>query len=278
MGLRPLSRGVPAAMTRAMLPVLDALPELRAALTERGAAVLVAPPGAGKTTAVAPALLEEPWAAGQIWMLLPRRIAARAAAERMAEQAGERLGETFGVLTRLDRAVGPATRVIAMTHGVFLNRLLGDPELSGVAAVILDEVHERSLDSDLSLALALDARESFRPDLRLLAMSATIDGARFAELLDGPVVESAGRMFPVDARPAGEAGGCGGARRARGHGGRRRRCPGFPARRGGDQPDRGAAGASGGRGAPAARSGGARGAAGGTGAGPRRPAQLRKRA
>lgn len=187
------------------LPVETVLPDLLAALRERRNAVLVAPPGAGKTTLVGPALLDQDWCAGrQVWLLSPRRLAARAAAERMAELAGERPGETIGYVTRLDSRVSAHTRLIVMTEGVFLRRLQSDAMLDGVAAVLFDEVHERSLDSDFGLALALDAQEGLRDDLRLVAMSATLDGARFAALLgDAPVIESAGRSYPVEYRHIG---------------------------------------------------------------------------
>jgi ATP-dependent helicase HrpB len=180
------------------LPVLDVLPELIAALDEGSNAVLVAPPGAGKTTAVAPALLDRPWAADQrILLLSPRRLAARAAAERMASLRGEPAGRTIGYRTRLDSRVSAATRVEVLTEGVFTNLIQRDPELAGVAAVLFDEVHERSLEGDFGLALALDAQGALRPDLRLVAMSATLDGAKFAGLLGGPVIEAQGRMYPV---------------------------------------------------------------------------------
>ncbi|PCD04493.1 ATP-dependent helicase HrpB [Sphingomonas spermidinifaciens] len=180
------------------LPIHAVLPQLLATLGERNAAVLVAPPGAGKTTAVAPALLTEPWCKGEVLLLSPRRIAARAAAERMAALAGEPVGRTFGYATRLDSKRSAATRVTVMTEGIFVARIQADPELAGVSAVLFDEVHERSLDSDFGLALALDAQAALRPDLRLLAMSATLDGARFAALMDGaPVIESEGRSHPL---------------------------------------------------------------------------------
>ena len=180
-------------------PVQDALPELTAALRDGTRALLVAPPGAGKTTMVAPALLAEPWAKdGQILLLVPRRLAARAAAEFIAARHGEQAGETYGYATRLDSKVGRSTRVITMTHGVFLARIQTDPELKGVAAVLFDEVHERSLDNDLALAFALDASAALRPDLRILAMSATMDGGRFAKLLDDPPrIVSEGRAWPL---------------------------------------------------------------------------------
>ena len=189
------------------LPIHAALPELLTALRSSANAVLVAPPGAGKTTAVAPALLGEDLCCGEILLLSPRRLAARAAAERMAAQAGEGVGQTFGYATRMDSKRSAKTRVTVMTEGIFVNRIQADPELSGVSAVLFDEVHERSLDSDFGLALALDAQAGFRPDLRLLAMSATLDGARFASLMgDAPVIESAGRSYPLALHHLGRAG------------------------------------------------------------------------
>ena len=180
------------------LPIDVVLPELLAALRGGSRALLVAPPGAGKTTRVAPALLGEHWCNGDILLLVPRRLAARAAAEFMARERGEPPGATVGYQTRLDSKVGKTTRIVAMTHGVFLARLQADPELAGVSAVLFDEVHERSLDSDLALALTLDAAAELRPDLRLLAMSATLDSDRFAALLDHPpLIESAGKSFPL---------------------------------------------------------------------------------
>jgi len=182
-----------------MLPVDEVLPQLRAALASRNAAVLVAPPGAGKTTRLPPGLLEEQWARrGKIVLLSPRRIAARAAAARMAGERGERVGETVGYRVRLDSRVGPKTRIEIVTEGVFTRMILDDPELEGVACVLFDEFHERSLDGDLGLALARDAQGALRPDLRIVVMSATLDAARVAALLgDAPVIVSQGRMFPV---------------------------------------------------------------------------------
>lgn len=187
------------------LPVEDILPELRAALAANAPVALVAPPGAGKTTAVAPALLGEAWAqGGRIILLSPRRLAARAAAERMAELAGEAVGQTIGYRTRMDSRVSAATRIEVVTEGIFTRMLVADPELPGVAAVLFDEVHERSLESDLALALALEVREALRPDLRLLLMSATLDGAAYDAIVPGLVhVASEGRMFPVELRHIG---------------------------------------------------------------------------
>ncbi len=181
------------------LPIDDALPALRAALEAGPYAVLVAPPGAGKTTRVPLALLDAPWRADRrIIMLEPRRLAARAAAGQMARLLGENVGETVGYRVRMDSKISGRTRVEIATEGVFTRMLLDDPELTGTAAVLFDEFHERSLDGDLGLALALDAA-ALRPDLRILVMSATIDGARVARLLhDAPVIESLGRAFPVE--------------------------------------------------------------------------------
>jgi ATP-dependent helicase HrpB len=179
-------------------PIDEVLPDLLAALREGPRALLIAPPGAGKTTRVAPALLHQPWCDEQVLLLVPRRLAARAAAEFMARERGEAAGETIGYATRLDSKVGKGTRVIAMTHGVFLARIQADPELAGVSAVLFDEVHERSLDNDLALALALDAAQALRPDLRILAMSATLDGARFGRLMgEPPLIESEGKSYPL---------------------------------------------------------------------------------
>ncbi|RYY23569.1 MAG: ATP-dependent helicase HrpB [Sphingomonadales bacterium] len=191
---------------REKLPIHDVLPELLAALRGGSNAVLVAPPGAGKTTAVAPALLSEDWCTGEILLLSPRRLAARAAGERMASLAGESVGKTFGYATRLDSKRSAATRVTVITEGIFVNRIQSDPELAGVSAVLFDEVHERSLDSDFGLALALDAQSALRPDLRLVAMSATLDGSRFSGLMgNAPVIESEGRSYPLELRHIGRA-------------------------------------------------------------------------
>jgi len=185
------------------LPVTEALPALLDALERRPNAVLVAPPGAGKTTVVPLVLLGAAWRGdGRILVLEPRRLAARAAATRMASLINEPVGQTVGYRTRLDSAVSPATRIEVVTEGLLVRRLHGDPTLDGVAAVLLDEVHERALEADLAMALCLDLQRMLRPELRLLAMSATLDGARLSALLDGPVIESAGRMFPVDVRHA----------------------------------------------------------------------------
>ena len=188
------------------LPIDAVLDDLARTLAGHNAAVLVAPPGAGKTTRVPLALLDAPWAKGKkIIVLEPRRIAARASAERMAKTLGERAGETVGYRVRFGSKVSRATRIEVVTEGIFSRQILDDPELSGVAAVLFDEFHERSLDADLGLALARDAQTGLREDLRILVMSATLDGARVAKLLgDAPVISSEGRAFPVETRYLGK--------------------------------------------------------------------------
>jgi ATP-dependent helicase HrpB len=197
-----LARTPSSAKAELMLPIFEALPALKGALGVREAAVLVAPPGAGKTTAVPLALLDEPWVQGRKLIVLePRRLAARAAASRMAANLGEAVGETVGFRVRLQSKVSARTRIEVVTEGVFTRMILDDPGLDGVAAVLFDEFHERSLDADLGLAFARDVQSVLRDDLRLLVMSATLDGARISALLgDAPIVESQGRMFPVDTR------------------------------------------------------------------------------
>lgn len=191
-------------MSGSRLPIDDVVPSLRAALADNARVVLVAPPGAGKTTRVPLELLEEPWLYGQrIIMLEPRRLAARAAASRLAQSLNERLGQTVGLRARMMTEVSKATRIEVITEGVFTRMVLDDPELTGVGLVIFDEFHERSLDADFGLALALDAQAGLREDLRLLVMSATLDGARIAQKLGAdethvPVIESKGRSFPVE--------------------------------------------------------------------------------
>ena len=184
------------------LPIDDVLDALSASLIRRPCAVLVAPPGAGKTTRVPLALLDAPWLGSQkILVLEPRRIAARAASARMAQTLGEAVGQTVGLRARLLSMVGPKTRIEVITEGVFTRMILDDPGLTGIGAVLFDEYHERSLDADLGLALARDAQKGLREDLRVLVMSATLDGARVASLLDdAPVIESLGRAFPVETR------------------------------------------------------------------------------
>jgi ATP-dependent helicase HrpB len=184
------------------LPIDAVLDELAGTLARHHAAVLVAPPGAGKTTRVPLALLDEPWVAGKkIIVLEPRRIAARASAERMAQTLGERAGDTVGYRVRFGSKISRKTRIEVVTEGIFSRQIIDDPELGDVAAVLFDEFHERSLDADLGLALARDVQTGLREDLRILVMSATLDGARVAKLLgDAPVLTSEGRAFPVETR------------------------------------------------------------------------------
>jgi len=190
------------------LPIDTVLGDVRAALAAHPSAVLVAPPGAGKTTRVPLALMDEGWLGGaKILVLEPRRIAARAAAERMAQTLGEALGGRIGLRTRTLSKTGPKTRIEVITEGIFTRMILDDPELSGIGAVLFDEFHERSLDADLGLALALDCQRGLREDLRILPMSATLDGARVAQLLgDVPVIASEGRAFPIGTRYLGRDG------------------------------------------------------------------------
>jgi ATP-dependent helicase HrpB len=186
----------------APLPIDAATPDLVAALARDTTAVLVAPPGAGKTTRVPLVLAAEPWAVGKkILVLEPRRLAARAAAARMAQTLGERVGDTVGYRVRFGTMVSKRTRIEVVTEGVFTGLILDDPTLDGIGAVLFDEFHERSLDADLGLALARDAQQGLREDLRLLVMSATIDGARVAKALGAaPVIASEGRAFEVETR------------------------------------------------------------------------------
>lgn len=187
------------------LPIDEGLPRIMAALRDTNSAVLVAPPGAGKTTRVPLVLFEEPWVKDRkILVLEPRRLAARAAAERMAVTLGEKVGETVGYRVRFGSQVSRKTRIEVVTEGVFTRLVLDDPALGGIAAVLFDEFHERSLDADLGFAFALDAQQGLREDLRILVMSATIDGARIAKVLgNAPVIESAGRSFSVEPRYVG---------------------------------------------------------------------------
>ncbi|WP_269583890.1 ATP-dependent helicase HrpB [Roseibium sp. Sym1] len=189
------------------LPIDGVLPELLTALETGPNAVLVAEPGAGKTTRVPLALLNAEWRGdGRILVLEPRRLAARAAARRMAGELGEKPGETVGYRVRMETRVSAKTRIEVITEGVFTRLILDDPELTGVAAILFDEFHERSLDGDLGLALALDVQSALRDDLRLLPMSATLDAAGISKLLgDAPVIESKGRSFPVGTRYLGRS-------------------------------------------------------------------------
>ncbi len=189
----------------APLPIDVVLGDVRNALRTHGTGVLVAAPGAGKTTRVPLALLDEPWRdGGKIIVLEPRRIAARAAAERLAATLGTRLGDRVGLRARLASKTSANVAIEVVTEGVFTRMILDDPELSGVAAVLFDEFHERSLDADLGLALALDTRGALRPDLKILVMSATLEASRVAKLLgDAPVIASDGRTFPIETRHIG---------------------------------------------------------------------------
>ena len=191
---------MPIDLSKFELPVCDVLQALASALQMDGHAVLVAAPGAGKTTLVPLYLLDAQWRKdGTIIVLEPRRLAARAAARRMAQMMDEEVGQTVGYRMRLDQKTSAKTRILVVTEGVFVRMALDDPELKGIAAVIFDEFHERSLDADLGLALALDIRDGLRDDLRLLVMSATLDGARVASILgNAKVIESQGRAFPVE--------------------------------------------------------------------------------
>ncbi|WP_424362874.1 ATP-dependent helicase HrpB [Methylocystis parvus] len=191
-------------MTRSQdaLPIDAVLPDIQSALAQASNLVIVAPPGAGKTTRVPLALIGADWAKGAKLILLePRRLAARAAASRMAATLGEQVGETVGLRMRLESKVSAKTRIEVVTEGVFARMILDDPSLDGVACVLFDEYHERSLDADLGLALALDAQSGLRDDLRLIAMSATLDGARVSALMgDAPTLVSEGRAFDVETR------------------------------------------------------------------------------
>ncbi|MDQ0137874.1 ATP-dependent helicase HrpB [Neorhizobium galegae] len=189
----PITKNLP------RLPVTEVLGDIMQALADGTRAVLSAPPGAGKTTLVPLALLDQAWCTGKIILLEPRRLAARAAASRMASLLGEQVGERVGYRMRLDNKVSAKTRIEVVTEGVFARMILDDPELDGVSAVIFDEFHERSLDADFGLALALDVQSALRDDVRILVMSATLDVERVAGLLgEPPVIKSEGRTFPID--------------------------------------------------------------------------------
>ncbi|MCL6708927.1 ATP-dependent helicase HrpB [Pseudomonas sp. R2.Fl] len=193
---------------QADLPVHQVLPEIGEALKAGNRAILTAPPGAGKTTLVPLHLLDQPWRGdGRILLLEPRRLAARAAARRMASLVGEEVGGRVGYRMRLDNRISAATRIEVLTEGVFTRMILDDPELKGIAAVVFDEFHERSLDADFGLALALDVQTALRPDLRIVVMSATLDVGRISALLESaPVIRSEGRAFPVETRYKDRAG------------------------------------------------------------------------
>src|SRR3990172_676136 len=184
-----------------VLPIVEALPELRARLDAHAKVVLQAPPGAGKTTAVPPALLGASWLAGRrILLLEPRRLAARAAAARMADGFDEPVGATVGYRIRFESKMSARTRIEVVTEGILTRQLQTDPALENVGLVIFDEFHERHLQTDLGLALTLDCQRVMRPDLKILIMSATLDGAGIAKLLNAPLVTSTGRAYPVALR------------------------------------------------------------------------------
>ena len=225
------------------LPVLDALAAVEDALRDHHRAILVAPPGAGKTTVIPIALLDADWLGDRkIVMLEPRRLATRAAAQRMAALTDTRVGDLVGYQTRDERHIGPGTRIEVVTEGILTRRLQRDPELPGVGAIIFDEVHERNLPTDIGLALTLDVVGSIRPDLRIIAMSATPDTAGLVRVLDAPVITSDGRTFDIDMHwlprsPANTRKGGGGRKRSvspgrvRSHRARSRRRRGAGARR-----------------------------------------------
>ena len=179
-------------------PIDALLPQVRDSLAAHPRLVLEAPPGAGKTTQVPPALLDAPWLGGRrIVMLEPRRVAARAAAQFMAAQRGEPVGQTVGYRIRFDNQVSAQTRIEVVTEGILTRMIQDDPTLEGVGAIVFDEFHERHLAADLGLALALDVQAALRDDLRIVVMSATLDGERLARFLDAPRLSSAGRSYPV---------------------------------------------------------------------------------
>lgn len=188
-------------MSEASLPIHTVLPALRKTLNTHRTAILQAPPGAGKSTVLPLELLNEPWLRGQkIWMLQPRRLAARNVAARMADLLGEPVGQTVGYQVRFERRVGPATRIEVLTEGILTRRLQQDPSLEGVGLILFDEFHERSLQADLGLALCREVQQALREDLRLLLMSATLDGEGLGRLLRAPVLTAQGRQYPVEIR------------------------------------------------------------------------------
>ncbi|WP_333660124.1 DEAD/DEAH box helicase, partial [Meiothermus cerbereus] len=188
-------------MSEASLPIYSVLPALRKALEAHRTAILQAPPSAGKSTVLPLELLGEPWLKGQkIWMLQPRRLAARNVAARMADLLGEQVGQTVGYQVRFERRVGPATRIEVLTEGILTRRLQHNPGLEGVGLVIFDEFHERSLQADLGLVLCREVQETLRQDLRLLLMSATLDGEGLGRHLGAPVLTAEGRQYPVEIR------------------------------------------------------------------------------
>lgn len=186
-------------MSEATLPIYQVLPELRKALGSQRTVILQAPPGAGKSTVLPLELLAEPWLGGQkIWLLEPRRLAARSVAARMAASLGEEVGQTVGYRVRFESRVGPDTRIEVLTEGILTRRLQKDPSLEGVGLVIFDEFHERSLQADLALVLCREVQQALRDDLRLLLMSATLDGEQLSRLLNAPVLAAEGRQYPVE--------------------------------------------------------------------------------
>ena len=183
------------------LPIADVMPDILASLASHTRLVLEAPPGAGKTTQVPLALLDAAWLEGrQIVMLEPRRVAARAAASFMAKQLGEAPGDRVGYQIRFERKVSARTRILVVTEGLLARMIQEDPMLESVGAIVFDEFHERHLSADLGLALALDVQSGLREDLRIVLMSATLDGEALSTWLDAPRVSSAGRAYPVEIR------------------------------------------------------------------------------
>ncbi|MEM9263289.1 MAG: DEAD/DEAH box helicase, partial [Pseudomonadota bacterium] len=193
----PGPKGQTTSSSRSHLPIDETLPEILHHLSEHNRLVLAAPPGAGKTTRLPLALLNAPWRDGRILLLEPRRIAARLAAERMASSLGEKVGQTIGLSTRVDRRISDATRIEVITDGLFTRRILSDPELNGTSAVLFDEFHERSINIDLGLALALEAQTAFAENLRIVIMSATLNVSSLASKCASRAIETTGRSFPI---------------------------------------------------------------------------------